>query len=102
MFFECPHLDHAVELTEERAQHIADRHPDLLPEHLDKIAGALREPDSVRSSGRLLNARLFARWYDDLRGGKYVVVVVVSEAEAERHWIVTAYIARRLAEGSSR
>jgi hypothetical protein len=29
-----------------------------------------------------------------------VVVVVVSEAEAGgRHWVITAYMARRLAEG---
>ncbi|MEW6325811.1 MAG: hypothetical protein AB1515_10550 [Nitrospirota bacterium] len=35
-----------------------------------------------------------------MRGGKHVVVVVVTEAEpASRHWIVTAYVARRLAGG---
>jgi hypothetical protein len=43
---------------------------------------------------------LFSRWFGDLRGGKHCVVVIVSEAEpAERHWVITAYIARRLAEG---
>jgi len=32
--------------------------------------------------------------------GKHVVVVVVSDAAVEqRHWIVTAYMARKLAEG---
>jgi len=34
-----------------------------------------------------------------LRGGKHVVVVVVAERGLGRHWIITAYMARRLAEG---
>ena len=46
------------------------------------------------------NARLFSRWFDSLRGGKYVVVVVVSNPDPEeRHWIITAYMTRRLARG---
>jgi hypothetical protein len=35
----------------------------------------------------------------DFRNGKHVVVVVVSESAAGRHWIITACIARKLAEG---
>ncbi len=58
----------------------------------------LADPDQVRRSVRFGNARLFSRWYDDL--GKHVVVVVISEPDG-RHWIVTAYIARRLAEGET-
>lgn len=60
----------------------------------------LREPDQVRRSVRFANARLFSRWFDDVRDGKHVVVVVVSDAApGKRHWVVTAYMARRLAEG---
>ena len=96
----CPYLQSEIELTEERERHIAERHPDLLPEHRDRIADTLDRPDQVRRSTRFGSARLFSRWYDDVRLGKHVVVVVVSELEpTERHWIVTAYIARRLAEG---
>jgi hypothetical protein len=48
------------------------------------------------------NARLFSRRFDHIRGGKHVVVVVVSNpAPDRRHWIVTAYFARRLAEGET-
>jgi len=37
---------------------------------------------------------------DTLHGGKQVVVVVVSDAAANgRHWLITAYIARKLAQG---
>jgi hypothetical protein len=47
------------------------------------------------------NAKLFARWHDDLRVGKHVVVVVVTDrGPAERHWVATAYIARKLSGGT--
>ena len=98
--YPCPYLKGAVELTDERERHIAERHPDLLPEHRDRIAQTLAEPDQVRRSARFGNARSFSRWYTDVRQGKHVVVVVVSQPDpTERHWIITAYIARRLAEG---
>ena len=98
--YPCPYLKGEVEFTQERESHIAERHPDMLPEHRDRIGETLAEPDQVRRSVRFGSARLFSRWYTDLRQGKHVVVVVVSEVDAsERHWIITAYIARRLAEG---
>lgn len=98
--FHCPYLKGEVELTPERERHIAVRHPDLLPEHRDRLAETLGDPDQVRRSTRFGNARLFSRWYTDLKRGKYVVVVAVSEPDAtNRHWIITAYLTRRLAEG---
>ena len=100
--FPCPYLDAEVELTEERERHIAEQHPDLLPEHRERIPATLAAPDRVRRSERFGNARLFSRWYDDLLGGKHVVVVVVGDhGPGGRHWIITAYVARRLAEGES-
>lgn len=98
--YPCPYLNGEVELTDERAQHIAERHPDLLPEHRQGIAETVAEPDQIRRSARFGSAKLFSRWYADVRQGKHAVVVVVSELRAtERHWIMTAYIARMLAEG---
>jgi len=88
-----------VELNDEREQHIIERHPDLLPDHRDRIATTLMDPDQVRRSERFGAAKLFSRWYDHLRGGKYVVAVVVSETDRGRHWLITAYIARTLAKG---
>lgn len=99
--FSCPYLKGSVELSAEREQHIAENHPDLLPEHRDLIALTLANPDQVRNSKRFGSARLFSRWYADLKSGKHVVVVVVSEPTAGRHWIITAYIARKLVEGTS-
>ena len=98
--FSCPYLQTEVELTEERERHIAERHPDLLPEHRACMADTLADPDQVRRSTRLRNARLFTRWFDTVRGGKHVVMVVVTDvAASRRYWVVTAYIARQLVEG---
>ena len=100
--FSCPHLRGEVELSEERERHIAANHPDLLPEHRESMIQTVADPDEVRRSKRFGNALLFSRWFDDLRGGKYVVVVVVGDSgDNKRNWIITAYIARKLAEGET-
>jgi hypothetical protein len=98
--FPCLYLGAEVELSDERERHIAEQHPDLLPDHKGRIGDTLADPDHVRRSRRFGTARLFAKWYDDLLKGKHVVVVVVSEAHPRaRNWIVTAYIASKLVEG---
>jgi len=97
----CPYVGGEVELTDERARHIAESHPDLLPAHRDLVDATLALPDVVRRSARFGNARLFSRWFADLRGGKHIVVVVVSDASPRgRHWIVTAYLTRSLSGGT--
>ena len=98
--FPCSYLGGEVELSDERERHIAEHHPDLLPENRDRIRDTLADPDQVRRSKRFGNARLFAKWYDDFLKGKHVVVVVVSEGRPkERNWIVTAYITTKIAGG---
>lgn len=99
--FNCPYLSHVVHLTEERKAHIEQNHPDLLPQYEDRIASVLNDPDQVRISERFKKAHLFSKWFDNIRGGKYIVVVVISEDwPANRHWIVTAYMAGRLSGGT--
>jgi len=96
----CPYLGGHVELTDERERHIAERHPDLLPEYRGQVAETVAAPDEIRRSMRFGNARLFSRWYTDVKKGKYVVVVVVSELAAPtRHWVITAYMTRERVEG---
>jgi hypothetical protein len=80
-----------VELTDEREQHIAAHHPDFLPQHRFRIGETLADPGEIRQDGDYPNTRLFFRWYDDLRDGKFVVVAVVSDLPDTRHWIVTAF-----------
>lgn len=87
-------------MTEERERHIQARHPDLLPAYRGKLAEVLVNPDTIRRSARAATARLFSRWYTDVRQGRHVVVVVFSEeSRSARHWVVTAYTARVLAAG---
>ena len=97
--FPCGYLGGDVEMTRERERHIAERHPELLPEHRARIAETLAKPDQIRASTRFGNAKLFSRWYADLRKGKHVIVIVVSETAPRRHWIITAYISGKLTGG---
>lgn len=98
--FSCPYLNGTIELTEERFQHIMTGHPELLPEYLAEIAETVTDPDRVCLSPRSSSALLFVRWFDSILDGKYIVVVVETGIEpVKRHWIVTAYITRKLAGG---
>jgi hypothetical protein len=98
----CPYLGGVVELSDERAQHIIDHHPELVSDLDILIAATLSDPDLVRTSTRFGGARRISRWFENLRDGKHVVVVVVSNTvPVHRHWIVTAFIARRLAQGDT-
>lgn len=97
----CPYLGETVELTDERQQHILSKHPDFLPEYFNQLAQTVADPDEVRRDSRFPATCLFARWFTDVKGGKFVVVAVVSDPPPQnRHWIVTAYIARKLAQGA--
>jgi hypothetical protein len=99
-FFPCPHLNTSVELSEDRERHICSHHPDLLPQHRKRIIEAIGDPDQIRRSSRDGNAKLFTKWFSDLRGGKYVVAVVIcNSGHLKKPWMITAYMARKLAEG---
>lgn len=101
--FPCPYLDGEVELTDEREEHIIATHPDLLPDYLPQLIETLADPDQVRRSTRMDKALLIARRFDGIKGGKYIVVVVVSEEDSiRRNWIITAYLARKLTGGTLR
>jgi hypothetical protein len=63
--FNFPNLHGEVELGAERERHIQERHPDLLPAYRDQLRQTLADPDQVRRSARLANARLFSRWFDN-------------------------------------
>ncbi|WP_219898687.1 hypothetical protein [Phormidesmis priestleyi] len=53
----------------------------------------------VRSSDRDPNALLFSKWFESIRTGRYLVVVVVNQTDPERHWIITTYTARKITGG---
>jgi hypothetical protein len=97
--FPCPWLRADVELTSERERQIGERHPELLPGHRARLAEVIARPDTLRRSVRSATARLFSRWYSDIRHGRHIVVVVQHDGSAGRYWIIAAYMARRLAAG---
>jgi hypothetical protein len=100
--FTCPYLDAEVELTDEREAHIIFRHDDLFPNHIDLIGQTLLHPDAIYRSPRSSDTLLFSRWYDELRGGKFMLVVVNSHSiNGVRHWIVTAHILRKPVPGEA-
>jgi hypothetical protein len=70
-----------------------------LPNYLDEMALTLASPDQVRHSSRDPHALLFSKWFEEIRTGRYLVVVTVSEPDQSRHWVMTAYTARRLSGG---
>lgn len=96
----CPYLDRNVILTDERYDHIKKQHPELLPEFEYTLEHTIANPDTVRKSSRFINARLFTKYFDNIRNGKYIVVVIVNDAHLEtRDWIITAYMTRKLSDG---
>lgn len=100
--FPCHYLADRVELTDERLAHIRAGHPELVHSTHDPIARTLGDPDEIRRDSRFPGTRLFSRWFDDLLGGKIVVVAVVTDdvlAESPRHWVVTAYVTSRTTRG---
>jgi|SRR5947209_7377645 len=95
----CPYFDEKIILTDERVEHIGGQHPDLLPQYRRFIDEVIQKPDSVRRSRRMPNGYLFTRWCPEVQNGKYIVVVIVSEAS--RKWVITSYISRKLPQGET-
>ena len=98
--FNCPYLGNTVELSVEREAHIAASHPGTLPDYLEQLADTLENPDLVRGSDRDPSGLLFSKWFDSIRTGRYLVVVTISDVPAVRHWVITAYTARKLTGGN--
>lgn len=97
--FSCPYLGGDVECSENRENHIGQRHPELVSQLRQLLSGTLESPDQVRRSARMNSALLLSRWYTDLHGGKHMVVAAMNEAApVRRSWILTAYAARKLNE----
>ena len=90
--YDCPYLGASVELTDERERHIRQYHPEVLAQGRNLTGLTLSQPDHIRRALRdPASTRLFSRWYDQVRGGRHVIVSVVSESE--RNWVVTAFTA---------
>jgi hypothetical protein len=99
--FSCPYLNTSVELTEERYQHILETHPGTLPDYLNQLADNLADPDLIRSSERDPDALLFSKWFETIRGGRYLIVVLIHSTQPAYTWIITTYTARKITGGQA-
>jgi hypothetical protein len=97
-FVFCPYLNSNVELTDEREAHIISTHPGTLPDYIDEVLETIKNPDQIRHSERDSSALLFSKWFDTIRTGRYLVVVIV--VASQRPWIITIYTARKLSKGN--
>jgi hypothetical protein len=96
-YLDCPFLGAVVELSDERLAHAVASHLGDAGEWHERMGMVVRDPDMVLASGRPREL-LFSR--HEPQGLSLVVIVVSdpvpSEATPLRHWVVTAYLARRL------
>jgi hypothetical protein len=92
----CTYFACDVEITEEREGHIRFRHPDVFPRYRHLIDDTLLNPEVVYRDVEP-NSYLVCRWYPELMGGKFMVVVVIRERP--RTWVVTAHVAQKITTG---
>jgi hypothetical protein len=106
--FECPYLGTTVELTNERERHIRRRHPPFWLAYSSRIASVIADPDMVLSAPFEGDEIVFVRWDEELDGGPYALVVVLTDREYRtavrpesarlRFWIVTVYPAEVISD----
>jgi hypothetical protein len=89
-------LRKVVELTDERREHIALYHADLVP-FLERLGSVLTKPDEMRRSRDDPEVILFYKHFPDILGGKYIVVAV--KVGEERSFVLTAYLTKSIRTG---
>ena len=100
ILLECPYLKQPVRISTEREQHVLEEHSHMAADWPHMLREVLLRPDEIRWSHRRASTLVFGRWYPQLLGGKYVLVVVVLYASGRQEpWIVTAYVARHWRAG---
>lgn len=88
----------AVELTEERWQHIVTEHP-IMVTYRDKIPTTLLDPDYIKRSKRDEHVTLYYRYFADILDGKYLLSVV--KKGLPRSFILTGYVTRSVMKGET-
>ena len=88
-------LGKTVELTSERKKHIFLFHPDLKP-YFGRVRDVLLDPDEVRISKSDPKVLLFYKYFDNILGGKYIMVGVKTNG---RWFILTSYLTNQILSG---
>lgn len=88
-------LGKAIELTDERKEHILLYHPDLKP-YFSKVKNVLLKPGEIRISKSDISVLLLYKYFVNIIKGKYIAVTVKTNA---RWFILTAYLTKRKLSG---
>jgi len=94
--FGCPALDGVVEVSEERLTHVRLTHPESFEVVRANLARVLSQPDVVYHAEHNDRERMFACSIPPMPGHFVVAIVVTDETAPTRHWVVTAWVGRRL------
>ncbi len=86
---------HRVHLDAEHRAHILTEHPEIRP-YLQRMGEVLRRPEWVKRSRRDPSVNLYYRFYPDILGGKYLLVVVHLVG---RPTILTCYVTDSVKQG---
>ena len=82
-----------VRLTEERWQHIVQRHPDMETQR-ERVLETLTEPDMIQEGD--FQTLLAVRLYPETPLTRKYLVVVYRESSFEDGFVLTAYLASQL------
>jgi hypothetical protein len=82
-------FQHTIHLTDERWNYITSQHPEIKP-YKDRLGEVASGTDLIKKSRSDKDVWLYYRFFTDIFGGKYILVVV--KREESRHFVVTAYI----------
>lgn len=87
-----------VRLTDERAVHIENTHPEMTG-FVERIAEVLQMPDYVAQSNWDSETELFYRFYETTTvGSKWLCVVV--KVRSHDAFVITAYLADAIKKGT--
>lgn len=84
-----------VRLTEERWKHILEHHP-IMARYLDHMKLTLRAANVVQRSMINPNEYRYYKLFEEIYGGKYVLVAVIKEVD---NFVVTAFIVSTIRKG---
>ncbi|MDI6731751.1 MAG: hypothetical protein QME05_04140 [Candidatus Margulisbacteria bacterium] len=87
-------LGEIVLLPDERWEHIQQRHPEA-NKYSNYIREVLASPDLVKISKKDINVHLYYKFYPDIHGGKYLLIITSSLKKK----VVTMFITDRIKVG---
>lgn len=92
VFVEKEKFGQSIRLTEERWQHIIERHPET-KRHLSKIQSTIQNPDIIVINQYNQSERYYHKYFKSLEN--YLIVVI----EYKKKFIITAFISRKIKKG---